>query len=118
MNTEQLIAEFEAWVATSDRNAWFMPNYSEQHGYIDGITNVAFLSYQVAAKSRDELIGKLVKAIGNAREGFSMIYRAAYHGATEVTELDDLTYCGSKADLYKDLTEQALAEAAAQGYGE
>ena len=98
MNTEQLRAEFEAWakdncVPLLERvgYAYFMPDE----------TITVWNSYQAAAKSRDELIGKLVGVISDAR-------KLLLNGTIPLI-LMSAVVCA---------LEQALAEAKAQGYRE
>lgn len=45
---------FEEWAEKSEGNAWFNSSYSEQHGYIDGATNVAWLGFKAGYEHRNK----------------------------------------------------------------
>lgn len=57
--TEQTEREaFEKWAKNTDGNAWYIGNYSNLHGYIDGPTNVAFVGFKAG---RQALVEDAVK---------------------------------------------------------
>lgn len=87
MNTEQLRAEFEALNLYKDCD--LSRCRMEPSDYANTYVHYAWEGYQAAAKSRDELIGKLYHAL-----------KVAQHGVGQA------------------LQDEALAEAKAQGYGE
>lgn len=55
--SEKIRKEFEEWATSTKCNSWFrLPDTKE--GYVDGVTNVAFLAFQAAHKAsrHDELV--------------------------------------------------------------
>lgn len=100
MNTEQLRKEFEA-----EFTRYGFDFDRIEVSYANDQTHGAWLAYQSAAKSRDELIERLVRA---------MSALVLHNRASDEREgLDRLLH-----SLELQNAQQALAEAKAQGYGE
>lgn len=95
MNTEQLRKEFSKKYKDSPEFLENFPFYvnEEWKGFVDG--------YTAAAKSRDELIGKLVMALSTVAD----------RELSKYTTEEQLKYVAIVAN-------QALAKAEAQGYGD
>lgn len=109
MNTEQLRAEFEE----KYRVGGGVVEYDEYEQAVQWLCfNWYCHGHQAAAKSRDELIGKLVGALGFYADE---INHARVHRCVD----SQGSYAGSEMSFDKGkVAKQAIAEAKAQGYGE
>lgn len=110
MDNEKLRKEFEAYFSRA-----ILPATNDFSGYTKEALEWSFKNgYLAAAQSRDELIGKLCRALEDAQKLKTLGYNICH---CERDNGKPHTFIEQVVQIEND-SKQALADAKAQGYGE